>query len=235
MHDRSRSRGREVYQSSGRGGAGNIRQASVSREARPQRGPEDVSISRGREPLPAMTQSFSTGRGGAGNIRSPSRDQFDGMVYSAPQAPIERTMTIAEEEFIREHVAASQDIPFSSGRGGAGNIQHTRSRSRSRSRGPPIVPPISPSIAAPPQALIIYAPGMRGSFRNRSHAQKHPYQGSKSPPEPHQNRPGTALQTLSEACRKPYYLLKNLMRQGENTYERRIHSSSRQGIAVGAS
>lgn len=39
-------------QSSGRGGMGNIRQASVSRETRPD-GPDDFSKSRGREPVPA--------------------------------------------------------------------------------------------------------------------------------------------------------------------------------------
>ncbi|KAG6847663.1 hypothetical protein H0H93_006666 [Arthromyces matolae] len=50
QEDRSRSRGREVF-SSGRGGAGNIRQASQSREARPSDGPDDFSITRGREPV----------------------------------------------------------------------------------------------------------------------------------------------------------------------------------------
>jgi hypothetical protein len=68
--DRSQSRGRETFvsiclhntplsfteylcpqHSSGRGGIGNIRQASASREARPD-GPDDFSSSRGREPIP---------------------------------------------------------------------------------------------------------------------------------------------------------------------------------------
>ncbi|KAF8072327.1 hypothetical protein FPV67DRAFT_1560909 [Lyophyllum atratum] len=130
--DRSQSRGRDVYQSSGRGGAGNIRQTSASRDARPSDGPDDFSIVRGREPLPAsLKQTFSTGRGGAGNIRSPSRD---------PTTP-----NIAEEdtEFIRAHIAAAHDGPHSSGRGGAGNI------SRSRSRGPALYTQTPPTSGTP--------------------------------------------------------------------------------------
>ncbi|KAG6840494.1 hypothetical protein C0991_006364 [Blastosporella zonata] len=127
--DRSQSRGREAFQSSGRGGAGNIRQASVSRDARPQDGPEDFSAARGREPASVASplKNFSYGRGGAGNIRSPSRDPA-----SATPSVVENA--IAEEnEVIRAHVAAAAEGPFSSGRGGVGNIL---SNSRSRSRGP---------------------------------------------------------------------------------------------------
>jgi len=65
--DRSASRGREALvvsvseylspsftdqpQSSGRGGFGNIRQTSLSRDARPDSGPDDFSGTRGREPI----------------------------------------------------------------------------------------------------------------------------------------------------------------------------------------
>jgi len=128
--DRSVSRGRDVYQSSGRGGAGNIRQASASREPRPQDGPDDFSTSRGREPVSAFSKMFSTGRGGAGNIRSPSRDVQDANSTNGTVDP-----AIAEEEVIRVHVVAAQDIPYSSGRGGAGNIGQPHSRSRSRGPG----------------------------------------------------------------------------------------------------
>lgn len=128
--NRSVSRGRDVYQSSGRGGIGNIRSTSVSRERRPEDGPDDFSHSRGREPGPGFTQmgkNFSTGRGGAGNIRSPSRD--------APQSPLTpelRERALAEEErIIKAHAAAELDAPHSTGRGGAGNII-PRSRSRGR-------------------------------------------------------------------------------------------------------
>ncbi|KAG6918462.1 hypothetical protein DXG01_014089 [Tephrocybe rancida] len=126
--DRSQSRGRDVYQSSGRGGAGNIRQASASRDARPTDGPDDFSVSRGREAVPTSPlKNFSTGRGGAGNIRSPSRDPTVASIVEPG---------IAEEsEVIRTHVAAVADGPFSSGRGGAGNILQTQSRSRSRGPG----------------------------------------------------------------------------------------------------
>jgi hypothetical protein len=121
--DRSLSRGREVF-SSGRGGAGNIRQSSASR-TRPVDGPDDFSQSRGREPAPAQSpRSFSIGRGGAGNMRSPSRD-VKGL--ATPDL-------IEEERVVRAHFAASQDAPQSSGRGGAGNIT-ARSRSRDPASG----------------------------------------------------------------------------------------------------
>ncbi|KAH0584752.1 hypothetical protein J132_01535 [Termitomyces sp. J132] len=133
--DRSQSRGRDVFQSSGRGGAGNIRRASISREARPADGPDDFSITRGREPVPAIHAIFSTGRGGAGNIRSPSRDPA-----------VDGDTGLSDAEVIRAHVAGSADIPHSSGRGGAGNIFTARSRSRSRG------PPTASTFATPPRS-----------------------------------------------------------------------------------
>ncbi|KAG6908611.1 hypothetical protein DXG01_004014 [Tephrocybe rancida] len=136
--DRSLSRGREVYHSSGRGGAGNIRQASVSRDARPIDGPDDFSIVRGREPVPAALSTFSTGRGGAGNIRSPSRDPKIAKLVGAEDG-------LSDTEVIRAHVAASADVPHSSGRGGAGNI--SSSRSRSRGPGSTSTPPHTPMAA----------------------------------------------------------------------------------------
>jgi len=96
-----------------------------------------------------VTKTFSTGRGGVGNIRSPSRDKPDSN-SSSPHPLAEPTIT--EEEVIRAHIAASQDTPFSSGRGGAGNIQ--KAGSRSRSRGPAVASPRGPSIAAPPLAHV---------------------------------------------------------------------------------
>ncbi len=57
-------------------GLGNIRQASLSRDARPDSGPDDFSTTRGREPHPAHAPAavFSTGRGGAGNYARPRPD-----------------------------------------------------------------------------------------------------------------------------------------------------------------
>jgi len=123
--DRSVSRGREFYQSSGRGGIGNIR-TSLSRDARPEGGPDDFSPSRGREPAPVSgSANFSTGRGGVGNIRSPSRDA------KTPDTPDRRDLALAEEErIIKAHLAAELDTPHSSGRGGIGNISRSRSRGR---------------------------------------------------------------------------------------------------------
>lgn len=123
MADRSQSRGRE-FQSSGRGGLGNIRPSSTSRD-RPVGGPDDFSSTRGREPAIEPTKIYSTGRGGAGNIRSPSRDHKE---HIGPDTH--------EREIVREHDRVEKDAPHSFGRGGLGNI------SRSRSRGPaPATPP----------------------------------------------------------------------------------------------
>ncbi|KAG6887259.1 hypothetical protein C0992_013097 [Termitomyces sp. T32_za158] len=155
--DRSLSRGREVYQSSGRGGAGNIRRASISRDARPGDGPDDFSVTRGREPVSGIRSIFSTGRGGAGNIRSPSRDPGSDVVEVDPG--------LSDAEVIRAHLAASLDVPHSSGRGGAGNIFPPRSRSQSR--GPIALtspthsnatPPRSPSAAAGTQQHTYLSP-----------------------------------------------------------------------------
>ncbi|KAF9041692.1 hypothetical protein BJ165DRAFT_1349769 [Panaeolus papilionaceus] len=136
--ERSTSRGRDAFHSSGRGGIGNIRQASQSRDARPDSGPDDFSVTRGREPVANQSAPlFSTGRGGAGNIRSPSR------------GPGSKIVDIAEEKVIQDHLAKQEDAVTSTGRGGLGNLaQRSRSRgpaspstaaSRSRSRGPDTV------------------------------------------------------------------------------------------------
>ncbi|PPQ70898.1 hypothetical protein CVT26_014217 [Gymnopilus dilepis] len=125
--ERSQSRGREPFHSTGRGGLGNIRQTSVSRDARPSQsgvGPDDFSDTRGREPAPRQhgTAVYSTGRGGAGNLRSPSRDPT---THAGP--------SVAEEEVIRGHLSTQGEV-HSTGRGGLGNI--TRSRSRDPSATP---------------------------------------------------------------------------------------------------
>ncbi|KAL4068509.1 hypothetical protein V8B97DRAFT_835269 [Scleroderma yunnanense] len=118
--NRSISRGRDTFQSSGRGGVGNIRRSSQSREPRSfEAGPDDFSPTRGREPAVHPDRVYSVGRGGAGNMRSPSRD---------PATAIRSV----HEDAIAESVYEQR--VHSSGRGGAGNI----TRSRSASRGPAI-------------------------------------------------------------------------------------------------
>ncbi|KAF6743302.1 hypothetical protein DFP72DRAFT_933789 [Ephemerocybe angulata] len=117
--DRSQSRGREALQSTGRGGFGNIRQTSLSRD-RPD-GPDDFSTTRGREPAPqvhlgGVNAIYSTGRGGAGNLRSPSREPT--------------RVDTREKEVIDSYVAQQGEVPVSTGRGGLGNISTARSRSR---------------------------------------------------------------------------------------------------------
>lgn len=117
MADRSRSRGRE-FQSTGRGGAGNfVRSESVSRTRE-----DGVGQERGREILPASKVTHS-GRGGAGNIRSPSRD---------PEADI-RALS-HEREIIEDHRRTEEGQVHSTGRGGYGNMDRSRSRSREPSK-----------------------------------------------------------------------------------------------------
>lgn len=115
--DRSRSRGRE-FQSTGRGGAGNfVRSESVSRTRE-----EGVGQERGREILPANRITHS-GRGGAGNIRSPSRN---------PEADISELSR--EREIIEDHRRSEEGQVHSTGRGGYGNMDRSRSRSREPSK-----------------------------------------------------------------------------------------------------
>ncbi|KAF8879516.1 hypothetical protein CPB84DRAFT_1687917 [Gymnopilus junonius] len=157
--ERSQSRGREPFHSTGRGGIGNIRLSSASRDTRPSTGPDDFSITRGREPIPhqhqQLNQAFSTGRGGAGNLRSPSRDPH------APTTTAIAEADAAEQEVIREYVAAHEGTVHSSGRGGLGNI--TRSRSRD--------PAASPGRNNPKHATDhIYSTG-RGGAGNVRHSE----------------------------------------------------------------
>ncbi|KAJ8086887.1 hypothetical protein PM082_005712 [Marasmius tenuissimus] len=120
MTERSISRDRETFRSSGRGGIGNIRTTSRD-NTRPTDGPDDFSPSRGRELKVQSDAVYSTGRGGAGNIRSPSREpRTESSVGPDNQS---------EQETL--HNESDKSAIFSTGRGGLGNM------SRSRSRGPP--------------------------------------------------------------------------------------------------
>ncbi|KAG8798246.1 hypothetical protein FRC16_007639 [Serendipita sp. 398] len=113
---RSQSRGRETYFSSGRGGAGNMRPASREPAVR-GKGPDDFSPTRGRE-LPSIGDSIThTGRGGAANVRSPSKDAAGERAYAAEV-----------NQYVKDHT--NPEAPVSSGRGGYGNIDRSRSRSR---------------------------------------------------------------------------------------------------------
>jgi len=114
--ERSVSRGRETLQSTGRGGYGNIRPSSASRD-RVTDGPDDFSATRGREPGIRAGQVYSTGRGGAGNIS-----------HEVHPSPTRRDP--AEEALLHAHAEAEKTAVHSSGRGGLGNISRSRSRSR---------------------------------------------------------------------------------------------------------
>jgi len=134
--ERSTSRGRGL-QSTGLGGAGNIR--SPSRDPiEPTPGPEDYSDPRGRDPIPSRDPGLvtSTGRGGAGNIRSPSRDAIRREDGTPESSPIRSE--IRGRGYDRELIATidnAHDIGVhSTGRGGRGNMTNSPSNSQSRSR-----------------------------------------------------------------------------------------------------
>ena len=71
-------------------------------------------------------QVTHAGRGGAGNIRSPSRDPKDA-IYEAKEDAL-------QAQLVAKDRGRRADAPFSSGRGGAGNISRSQSRSRSQAR-----------------------------------------------------------------------------------------------------
>ncbi|KAH9039900.1 hypothetical protein EDB84DRAFT_1648131 [Lactarius hengduanensis] len=111
----SRGRGRQ-YQSSGIGGAGNIRASSTSSE----RAHIIISI----------------GRGGAGNIRSPSQD-VDLARPSKLSSILETEQTKYERSVIRDRETAREGQLHSGGRGGVGNMVRRGSQSQSLSRSTP--------------------------------------------------------------------------------------------------
>lgn len=129
---RSVSRGRDAFQSSGRGGAGNIRRSSQEPSA-PAPEPQVPYIVRGRERQPASSseRATSTGRGGVGNIRSTSQSRS---LNRAPEIQ-PQSETITEEVVDGPVPELKKDEPnakpvHSSGRGGLGNINRTKSKSR---------------------------------------------------------------------------------------------------------
>ncbi|ESK91997.1 hypothetical protein Moror_10363 [Moniliophthora roreri MCA 2997] len=108
-NERSVSRGRQGFSSSGRGGIGNIHQnASTS----PVGGLGDVV--RGRDRGPDPDRVISTGRGGIGNIRTPIAEQISSDAASSKSVPLSNAPTLSNSD------------------------DANNSYSRSRSRGPPL-------------------------------------------------------------------------------------------------
>ncbi|WWC68080.1 uncharacterized protein I206_101999 [Kwoniella pini CBS 10737] len=125
--------GRAIY-STGRGGAGNLMKS-------PTRGQDleaQPGVERGRElsPHPVGELVTHSGRGGAGNIhrsasRSRTREQINKDEKEAAEEAILQEKLVAERRG-RQAVEGG----FSTGRGGAGNIERSKSRSRSAIRNP---------------------------------------------------------------------------------------------------
>ncbi|WWC59601.1 uncharacterized protein I303_102159 [Kwoniella dejecticola CBS 10117] len=125
--------GRAIY-STGRGGAGNLMKS-------PTRGQDldaQPGVERGRElsPHPVGEKVTHSGRGGAGNIhrsasRSRTREQLNKEEKEAAEEALLQEKLVAERRG-RQAVEGG----FSTGRGGAGNIERSKSRSRSAIRNP---------------------------------------------------------------------------------------------------
>ncbi|KAJ7633656.1 hypothetical protein DFH06DRAFT_689987 [Mycena polygramma] len=134
--DRSSSRGRN-FQSSGRGGAGNIHATANPNAAAsgPPEVPQEFPWPRGRERAPVVRATpvspvvRSTGRGGSGNFSQPP--------------PTDPSYSLRDREILRAHAEADRAAVRSSGRGGIGNIvtPDGAARSRSRSIDPAAAPP----------------------------------------------------------------------------------------------
>ncbi|KAG2143529.1 uncharacterized protein EDB93DRAFT_1088117 [Suillus bovinus] len=128
---RSVSRGRDSFQSSGRGGMGNIRRSSISSDPRPVDSSDESGSIRGREQAVHPDRMVSVGRGGAGNMRSSSQEVGRDHPQTVNILNEHAAVQAGYEQQIKKHHAEANPI-HSSGRGGLGNI----SGSRSRSRGP---------------------------------------------------------------------------------------------------
>jgi len=147
LSSRSPSLAHSSQQSSGRGGAGNIRRASKdvaspTAPLSPTFDPDDnPAVTRGREPTVAPDKVLSTGRGGAGNIQSnsmiaravsrvkpESHPQTASLLADAAEAAAEY-----ERSVLRAREEAAKAGKHSSGRGGAGNYAKSKSKSKSKS------------------------------------------------------------------------------------------------------
>ncbi|KAG2095848.1 hypothetical protein BD769DRAFT_1516265 [Suillus cothurnatus] len=124
---RSVSRGRDAYQSSGRGGIGNIRRSSISSDSRPIDGPDGLDVTRGRGKAvhPDRMETFSVGGGEAGDTRPLSQQD------NPQTVTIHTAIQEEHDQQVKKHHVESNPSHLS-GRGGLGNV----SSSRSRSRGP---------------------------------------------------------------------------------------------------
>ncbi|KAI0937675.1 hypothetical protein AcV7_003643 [Taiwanofungus camphoratus] len=125
LHDssssvRSASRGRERYQSSGRGGVGNIRRKS--KDSVPPTSPtsttvpsdqENTNVVRGREPSVDPDRIRSTGRGGVGNIKSGTRARQVAKMPARELLPQTASLMTgqleAEAEYVRLVLQASEE------------------------------------------------------------------------------------------------------------------------------
>ncbi|ORY24010.1 hypothetical protein BCR39DRAFT_472749 [Naematelia encephala] len=122
MSDLESARGRQPVVSTGRGGAGNLIR-SPSRGVDPETTP---GIELGREVRDGSHDRVThSGRGGAGNVRSPSRPRD--VIAEAREDAL-------QDQLVADRRGRQAEAPFSTGRGGAGNIARSKSRSRSAVR-----------------------------------------------------------------------------------------------------
>lgn len=149
MNSLDDGRGRQPIVSTGRGGAGNLIR-SPSRGVDPDVQP---GMERGRETKrdQSVDRIIRSGRGGAGNLRSPSR---------GPDPIYEATEDALQARLVAEERGRQSNANFSTGRGGAGNITRSTSRSRSAVR-----EPVKPSGGTPQHHAISGGRGGWGNIR----------------------------------------------------------------------
>jgi len=158
---------RDPFLSSGRGGSGNIRRSYVSATGEPSPDVpspcEYVSGSTTDDKASSFfriengKQLMSSGRGGSGNIQ-PSTAVSPDLLEAHPQTAAilsSHSAKLTQYEHHIRQVHAESKVIRSSGRGGSGNISHTRQRSRSQG-----------SSAAPKMRLFTTKGLEKGSTRN---------------------------------------------------------------------
>jgi len=172
-HDRSQSRGRDV--SFGRGGLGNIRPASVTRNAEsPISESKEHSVPRGRGIVREVP-----GEDGSEEFHD-HVDHHDGLLHSTGRGGLANITSLrspsVESPRPHDRVAPESDVGIvSSGRGGAGNI---RSRSRSKARNVETHPHPAPNVLSTGRGGV-------GNIHSRSQSLARTDEGKPHSPAPH--------------------------------------------------
>jgi len=180
--ERSQSGGRF-----GRGGAGNIRSPSVTRNAESES--REHSVPRGRGIVRTAPGEEELDEG---------KDHYDGLLHSTGRGGVANITSLRSPsvESPHPHDRVGPDTEMgSSGRGGAGNI---RSRSRSKAR-----TAVESHPHPPTSNVIATGRGGVGNIRSRSQSQARTDESKPHSPAPHK-RNGITHEHGSDADNKPH-------------------------------